>query len=59
MWCGNRLSLKPQEPIGPDVELDVPVEYDPSADGAEMPYAAWLPRVVHEGGSSEFRITGD
>jgi hypothetical protein len=46
--CGNRLSLTPRTPIGPDVDLDVPVEYEPAADGGDAGDVASLPLVVHE-----------
>jgi len=48
--CGNRISLTPQQPVGPPVDLDKP-EVPPAADAGAiadaLPSVADLPLVVH------------
>ena len=46
--CGNRLSLTPQNPIGPDVDLDTPEDQDPAAGPPDVGLPFADPLLVHD-----------
>jgi hypothetical protein len=49
--CGNRIEFQPQEPVGPDVDLDTPeppAPSDASPDAGTEPDLFDLPQLVHD-----------